>query len=45
MIKKIGEGFMFTLGSVLAITVVNMVNTVLDNAAKKAEETVEKTEE
>ena len=45
MFKKIADGFMFTLGSVLTITVVNMVNTVLDNAAKKAEETVEKTEE
>lgn len=44
MIKKIGEGFMFTIGVMLALTVVNAANSAMDDLVKKAKESGEKAE-
>lgn len=43
--RKIFDGFMFTLGSVLALTVVKAANSALVDIAKKAGETEAKVEE
>ena len=45
MFKKMCDGFMFTLGSVLALTVVKAANSALVDIAKKIGETETKVEE
>lgn len=39
--RKIVDGFKYTIGVVLAMTVVNMFNAALDNAVKKADKKCE----